>query len=162
MTKRTSIHAEAAKMIRANLKKHGIPATVRARTASMMTAIDINVTDQSPGAIKEIEDFCHQFQYGHFNGMEDIYEYSNRRDLPQVKYVSVHNNFSPELRAEAWDWIRTQLTPDYPGLVDYGSVTEDTPAPVTIDDERAVYRVLADRFGRFGFWAPRKPRVRAA
>jgi hypothetical protein len=30
------------------------------------------------------------YQYGHFNGMEDIYEYSSMiPDLPQVKFVQI-------------------------------------------------------------------------
>jgi hypothetical protein len=31
-----------------------------------------------------------KYQYGHFNGMEDIYEYSNNNDaIPQTKYLFV-------------------------------------------------------------------------
>ena len=38
----------------------------------------------------KISDICMPYQYGHFNGMEDIYEYSSMiPGLPQVKFVQI-------------------------------------------------------------------------
>jgi hypothetical protein len=102
-----SEHAKAAKLIRQHLKANGIKARVRTRTASMMTAIDVEVYDQMPAAVKAILNWCKQFEYGHFDGMTDSYEYSNRRnDIPQVKYLHIQNRWSETKRAEAWAFVR--------------------------------------------------------
>lgn len=53
----------------------------------------------SPEPIKELESFIDSFQYGHFNGMEDIYEYNSDRSeiilnghiLQTYKYVHVRH-----------------------------------------------------------------------
>ena len=45
----------------------------------------------------EIEKFISQYQYGHFDGMIDMYEYSNiRKDIPQAKYVMPRRKFRTE------------------------------------------------------------------
>ena len=37
------------------------------------------------------EKIVSKYQYGHFDGMNDIYEYSNsREDIPQAKYIHVN------------------------------------------------------------------------
>lgn len=42
-----------------------------------------------------VEDIVDKYQYGHFNGMEDIYEHSNCIEgLPQVKFVFATREFS--------------------------------------------------------------------
>ena len=42
----------------------------------------------------EIEKFSRQYQYGHFDGMIDMYEYSNtRKDIPQAKFVMTRREF---------------------------------------------------------------------
>jgi len=109
MTKQISDHAHAAKLIRAELKANGIKARVRASTASMTSSVDIYLTDcVAPWTVKEIEKFCNKFQYGHFDGMTDCYEYSNTNDnLPQVRFVFVHNGRSDEDRQRAYDYLRT-------------------------------------------------------
>ena len=86
MARAITKHAKAAKMIRQELKKHGIKATVKSESYSMGSSINIRIMqDLLPAAIKQIKEFADQFQQGHFNGMEDIYEYSNSRDdLPFI------------------------------------------------------------------------------
>ena len=50
-----------------------------------------------------------KYQYGHFNGMEDIYEYTNSRaDIPQVKYLFVNNGMSDAKKQEIWAKVRKQ------------------------------------------------------
>lgn len=156
MTKQISTHAAAAKMIRAELKKHGIKGRVKARSFSMGDAVDIYVKDELPATIKKIKQFSGQFQYGHFDGMQDMYEYSNSRDdIPQVKFVSIHCEHSNEIRQAAWDYVRS-----------YFAGYEDQPADFQ-EANRAdyqnmdiMYRVLNGSWG--SFWTSRKPRVKAA
>lgn len=101
MTKTLSHHAIAAKAMRAELKAAfpGVKFSVRARTASMMSAIDVAWTDgPTDAAVKAV---ASKYQYGHFDGMDDSYHMSNSRaDLPaQVKYVQVHRTIADETRA---------------------------------------------------------------
>jgi len=93
-----STWAEAAKCIRKELKKE-FPFTkfsVKSDAFSGGTSVDVRWIDgPTTDSVKGIVD---KYQYGHFDGMIDLYEYSNRRDdIPQVKYVQTSRGFSPEV-----------------------------------------------------------------
>lgn len=107
MTKQLSNHAAAAKQIRDNLKERGIKASVRASSYAGGSSVDVYLKqDMMPDTRQEIEVFCKRFQFGHFDGMTDCYNYSNvNDDLPQVQFVFVNGMFSAELRAEAKKYI---------------------------------------------------------
>jgi hypothetical protein len=48
---------------------------------------------------KQVDSIVNKYQYGHFDGMTDMYEYSNTIDgLPQTKYVSTSREINPELK----------------------------------------------------------------
>lgn len=132
-------------MIRKALKEHGIKASVRSRSASMMTAIDVTIQqDILPATRKEIEAYVGRFQYGHFDGMTDMYEYSNRDDdLPQVKYTSVRVEYSDELKAAVADYVEQK----YADLSKW-------------DRENIEYRTLIGSENA-EFWTSRKARVAA-
>jgi len=103
-----STQAKAAAEIRKYLKEKRIAANVTSHSASMTSSVKIKVSDMPPDLFEEIEQHCMQYQYGHFDGMQDLYEYSNKReDIPQVKFVFVENRFSDELRQLAWNYIRS-------------------------------------------------------
>lgn len=144
MTRTLSSHAAAAKMIRAELKKQGIKARVRARTASMMTAVDVTILqDVLPATLKQIEVFVGQFEYGHFDGMTDCYEYSNSRDdIPQVKFAHVSVEYSDELKAAAKAYVA-----EINGIDEW-------------ERDRYEWLVIQGTWG--DFWTSRKPRQRAA
>jgi len=94
MTKRTvTPHAAAAKAIRQELKEK-IPSVkfkVRSESFSMGNAISVYWNGDEKTNSRAISDVISKYQYGHFDGMNDIYESSNNRDdLPQVKFVSLH------------------------------------------------------------------------
>jgi len=96
-------HAQVGKAIKAELKKHGIKASVRGKIFSGGDSVDVSIDAIQgdrvlcPATIAKVEAFAKSFQMGHFNGMEDIYEYSNRGEGPQVKFVFVTVNYG-ELR----------------------------------------------------------------
>ena len=102
MTKQLSNHAAAAKAIRTELRKHGYKCSVTSDSYAGGSSVDVTITaDLSPERRKAITAFCEQFQMGNFNGMTDSYEYSNvKSDLPQVSYVFVRVDHSPELKYE--------------------------------------------------------------
>ncbi len=107
MTKQTSSHAGAAKLIRAELKKRSIKGRVNSKSYSGGNSITVTIEqDINPEAVKSISDFCDQFEYGHFDGMDDSYHYSNRRDdIPQVKFMFVSVDYSEKIRQAAKDYI---------------------------------------------------------
>jgi hypothetical protein len=56
---------------------------------------------------ESVSEFCGQFQYGSFDGMTDSYNYDNgRSDIPQVRWVQVHNRPSDAMRKEIFAFIR--------------------------------------------------------
>lgn len=48
---------------------------------------------------KELDSFLRQFEYGSFDGMTDTYNYDNKREHPQAKYIMSHRSLSEEKRA---------------------------------------------------------------
>lgn len=82
--------AKAAQAIRAELKKTfpAVKFSVTSKSYSMGNEVNIQYTN-GPRKSK-VEEVTKKYQYGHFNGMEDMYEISNeRKDLPQAKFVTV-------------------------------------------------------------------------
>lgn len=103
--------AQAAAAIREELKTKfkGVKFSVTSDTFSMGNSVHISWTDGPTE--DEVSAITSKYQYGHFNGMEDIYEYSNsREDIPQAKYVSEHRKQSEETRA-AIDAAALELWP---------------------------------------------------
>jgi hypothetical protein len=146
----TTQHAQVAKLIRAELRKHGITANVRSRTASMMTAVDVTLYDALPATVEQVESFCATFVYGHFDGMQDLYEYSNRRDdIPQVKFLHVRNEISPGRLASAWEYAKG-----------YFADATQSAEPNSFEDYRFRQLVLDGEAG--GWLAQSKPRAIAA
>lgn len=89
--------AACADAIRKELKEKmpHIKFSVRSSTFSGGDSVDISWKDGA--TVKEVEAIVDRYQYGHFNGMEDIYEYSNNIEgLPQAKYISTHRDMSEE------------------------------------------------------------------
>jgi preprotein translocase subunit SecF len=105
-----STHAQAAKQIRAHIKKLGLKASVKASSASMCSSVDVYLKNPKPSDLKEVRAYAQQFQQGHFDGMNDIYEMSNRnKNLPQVKFVTVSPRFDDEIKQKALNAITNHL-----------------------------------------------------
>ena len=101
MKKQISSHAATAKEIRKELKKAfpGQKFKVRSDSFSMGNAVRISwINGVTEDAVEEI---TNKYQYGHFNGMEDMYEISNRRnDIPQVKYITTSRTITNDKKIE--------------------------------------------------------------
>lgn len=73
------------------IKKHCLNkfniSKIEIKTDSFSGGSSMAVTYYSPEPIKQLEDFIKNFQYGHFNGMEDIYEYSNQNNIILEKHI---------------------------------------------------------------------------
>lgn len=110
MKKEISEHAAAAKAIRAICKELGLNAKVKSSIYSMGSSVHVNLVNPDPKVMQELESRIGQFQYGHFDGMTDMYEYSNSNEnIPQVKFVSASANYSNEIKQSAWDFIRANF-----------------------------------------------------
>jgi len=162
MAKQKSIPAQAAAEIRKELKKHGIKARVRSESYSMGSSVNVDINNEPPGVAKRIEAFANQYQQGHFDGMQDLYEYSNSRDdLPQVKFVFVNNNFSDDMFEDAYQWLRDTMA-DYEDMPESYNDARDMQV-WNNNVMQDVYRVLKGVYwnGRDGgFWKAKKPTVR--
>ncbi len=85
-----SIQAQAAAQIRKKMKDAGFKASVTSFEASMCNGVRVYCQEADMPKRDEIHEICMPYQYGHFNGMEDIYEYSSMiPGLPQVKFVQI-------------------------------------------------------------------------
>lgn len=101
-----SNQAAAAAAIKTELKKAFpfIKFSVTSDSFSMGNSVDISWTDGPTTA--QVEAITGKYQYGHFDGMNDMYEDSNHRDdIPQAKYVSEHRKISDQIEEE----VKTQL-----------------------------------------------------
>lgn len=150
--------AKAASMIRKHLKSNGINAKVTSQNYSGGSSINVKTYDLLPATEKLVNEYLSQFEYGHFDGMTDCYNYSNvNHEIPQVKFVFLYNEFTNELRQKAWDWLK--------GYYDYFME-----APEKVDDachfkikELGLYgdQFLFQEMKRNAFWTTQKPRLRA-
>lgn len=97
-----STHANCASTLKAELQKafKGVKFSVTSDSFSMGDSVRVKWTD---GPTKKmVEEIADKYQYGHFNGMEDIYEYSNSRDdIPQSKYVFCSRELSEQIKEQA-------------------------------------------------------------
>lgn len=92
---KSSSHAAAASAIKAELTAAfpGVKFSVKSDSFSGGNSVHIDWTDGP--AVADVQNISSKYQYGHFNGMEDIYENTNDRDdIPQAKYVSEHRHQS--------------------------------------------------------------------
>jgi hypothetical protein len=89
-----------AKAIRAELKKEfsGIKFQVTSKSYSGGNSVDVFWIDgPSTDSVRKV---IGKYQYGHFDGMTDCYDYSNRREnIPQVKFVFANRRMSSETKA---------------------------------------------------------------
>jgi hypothetical protein len=94
--------AKAAQAIRTELKASfpGVKFSVTSESYSMDDSVRIHWTD-GPRA-KDVDTITSKYQYGHFDGMQDLYENSNViKGLPQAKFVTTTRHHSEERKAKA-------------------------------------------------------------
>jgi hypothetical protein len=105
-TKQISTQAACAKAIRKELKAAfpSIKFSIRSESFAGGDAVRIGWTDGP--TTKQIDEITGKYQYGHFDGMIDMYENSNSRDdIPQAKYVQTSRSYSEEMRTKAREII---------------------------------------------------------
>jgi len=161
--KQQSTWALAAKQIKNYMKANNIVGSVTSESYSMGSCVRVYVEDLPPAISKQLEEFAKQYQYGNFNGMEDLYEYSNnRKDIPQVKYVFVNNKPSDEMRQKIWDFARgfyTDLS-DAPADVKEASLYRNV--NMQCYGDQIIWRLYSAGYMDSQFWEFYLPKQEAA
>ena len=84
--------AKCADAIRKEIKEKykGVKCRVVSSNFSMGNSVTVYVIGGNPDTADRISRDVSKYQQGHFDGMTDMYEYTNHRtDIPQAKWVSV-------------------------------------------------------------------------
>jgi hypothetical protein len=105
--KKLSSQAAAAKAIREELKTKfpGIAFSVTSECFSGGNSVDISWTDGP--TVDMVEKISKKYQYGHFDGMTDMYEHTNNHDdIPQAKYVQTSRQMSEATREQIKQYLR--------------------------------------------------------
>jgi len=110
--KQLSNQAQAAQAIREELKQSfpGIKFKVTSEGYSM--GDHVNISWEDGPTTEQVKEHTGKYQFGHFNGMDDIYENSNsREDIPQSKYVFESRSMS-EATKETLHFAALELWPN--------------------------------------------------
>lgn len=103
-----STHAEAAKMIRKELKQ-AFPSTkfsVKSKTYAGGSSVDVSWENGPTQASVRL--IVIKYQYGHFNPMTDCFEFTNSGDdIPQVMYVQTYRVISECIQQEMLEWLKS-------------------------------------------------------
>jgi hypothetical protein len=94
-----SNHAKTAKVIRAELKQAFPTTAFRVNSESFSGGSSVNIHWTDGPTDEQVEKITGKYQYGHFDGMIDLYEISNKRDdIPQVRFVMEERSMSDQTR----------------------------------------------------------------
>lgn len=107
MEKKMSSHAAAAAAIRAELKRAFPAVKFQVRSESYSMGDSVRIHWQDGPTVEAVDAITKKYQYGHFDGMTDMYEHSNcRTDIPQTKFVQTERRTSDAARAAALAYIK--------------------------------------------------------
>ena len=82
--------AQVAKNIKQVAKKYDMKVTASSQYFSMGNSVTVKVLTGSDDDVKKLKDYAAMYEAGSFDGMNDIYNYDNKRDdIPQTKYLSI-------------------------------------------------------------------------
>lgn len=93
-------HAAASAAIKEELKKVFPDTKFSVKSEGYSGGNSVRISWNDGPTNEQVTEFTAKYQFGSFNGMEDIYEYTNSRsDIPQAKYVSESRGMSDEAKA---------------------------------------------------------------
>jgi len=92
--------AKAAQAIRSELKKAFPEIKFRIRSSNYAGGDSVRIVWSNGPTSDSVEEITKKYQYGHFDGMVDMYEYSNsREDIPQARFVFASREITTEAYA---------------------------------------------------------------
>jgi len=112
--------AQVAKLIKKVALQNGMKVKASSSNFSNGCSVTIYVLKGSDKDLEKLRDYSDQFEYGKFDGMNDIYEYKNvREDIPQTKYLSINDERANEIlkyfdeniwkTEKKWMWFDNEL-----------------------------------------------------
>ena len=105
-----SSSANCATAIREELKKEFAGVKFKVTSQNFSGGDSVHISWSEGPTERDVNEFTNKYQYGSFNGMEDIYEYSNSRDdLPQTKYVQTRREISEETNNTVFESLLPHL-----------------------------------------------------
>lgn len=109
--KTQSTHSMTAKAIRNELKKSFPSISFSVRSSSFAGGNSVSIEWTNGPIYDEVNKIVSKYQYGHFDGMQDLYEMTNcRNDLPQVKYVQVRREVSEDIKQAIFEECRKRYS----------------------------------------------------
>ena len=97
--------AKVSKAIRQDLKAMGIKAKVQSSSSSWSDAVRVYLSNERPEVVDKVNKLVCKYKAGYFDGMNDIYEYTNNNDL-SVEYIFVENIIDNSIRDKAEQYLR--------------------------------------------------------
>ena len=119
MTK-LSHSAQVNKLLKKKAKELGLEVRGSSKNYSMGCSVTIKVFKGSDDAFNKLKEYSYQFEYGSFDGMNDIYNNDNvRNDIPQTKYLFINDDRASEIlkyydeniwkTEKKWMWFDNEL-----------------------------------------------------
>ena len=110
-----SCAANCAAAIREELKKVFPNVKFSVKSSNFAGGDSVNITWTDGPTYKQVEKITNKYQSGHFDGMTDMYEYSNsREDLPQSKYVQTRREISEEVNSVVFEALKEVFAENTP------------------------------------------------
>ena len=104
--------ALCALAIREELKKEFPAVKFSVKSSNFAGGDSVHISWNEGPTSREVDVFTNKYQYGSFDGMTDMYNYSNtREDLPQSKYVSTRREISEEVNNVVFESLKL-LSPE--------------------------------------------------
>lgn len=104
--KKLSSHAKTAKLIRAELKA-AFPATKFSVTSTSYSGGDSARVSWCNGPQADaVNEIIEKYKQGHFDSMTDCYEYSNKKNHVQVKFVFANRDISTDITEKAFTYSK--------------------------------------------------------
>lgn len=129
---KSSSHAAASAAIKAELTAAFPNIKFSCKSDSFSGGDSVHVSWTDGPTVRQVTEISRKYQYGHFDGMTDMYESTNRRDdIPQSKYVSESRHKSEQIQS-----LLTQ-----PEFTD--TFTEEEKNDYRYSPEQILYRVWA-------------------
>jgi hypothetical protein len=101
--------AQASQQIKKILKKEFPKTKFSVKSSNFTGGNSIDVSWVDGVSRKKVEKLISYFQYGKFNGQDEVYEHTNcRNDIPQTKYLCCSREISDEFYFLKLEEIRTR------------------------------------------------------
>lgn len=96
--------ARVSKAIRQDLKALRIKASVKSSSGTWTDVVRIYLSNERPEVVDKVNKMVAKYKAGYFDGMNDIYEYTNNGDMA-VEYIFVENKIDEDI----WDKAKRYL-----------------------------------------------------